>query len=284
MLFVPPSMSSMVPDAFAETRTVIIVEPGGNCILGTNSLHQEPSNVCFSPGILRIQVGDTVTWINESSEGRKVVSENPDHNFESHWITGYNDRANFEEEWSGFTDPPDFDSYVERTTSFSYTFNQNDIVLYYYGYPTEREIRISDYKFTGAILVGCPPGSEDLRNIIGGEWINLATLEGYQGNKDYDLGWFGNECQKSGIVSQLADDSVSDTASVAAIGLLVVIGIPVIIIVVVILIKRRKKTPKLVKQKPKKKIQNKGTAPFCSQCGTQYRTDAKFCGKCGNQV
>jgi len=83
-------------------------------------------------------------------------------------------------------------------------------------------------------------------------------------------------------VCQLADNSVSDAASVAAIGLLVVIGIPVIIIIViVILIKRRKNTPELVKQKPKKEIQKKGTAPFCSQCGTQYRTDAKFCGGCG---
>ena len=89
-------------------------------------------------------------------------------------------------------------------------------------------------------------------------------------------------------VCQLAPTIKDKSTSMSIEPLYIVIAVIAIggAIVGIFAVKKGSKTEKPVKQKPKEepKEEPKKMAPFCSQCGTQYRTDAKFCGKCGNQV
>ena len=101
----------MVPSVFAETYTVIILS-GSDC--------EEPTNACFTPSVLAIQVGDTVTWQNSDSVEHTVTSD----------PAGYFD--------SGFL----FDN-----DSYSHTCNQDN-----------QEYEYVDIigKFKGTIIVGDP--------------------------------------------------------------------------------------------------------------------------------
>ena len=64
--------------------------------------------------------------------------------------------------------------------------------------------------------------------------------------------------------------------------LYIVIGVVVIggVIGVIAIAKTGSKTPKPVKEEPKKKE----TSGFCENCGNSLKPTTKFCGKCGNQV
>ena len=115
-------------------------------------------------------------------------------------------------------------------------------------------------------------------------------------------------------VCRLAETSVTEDEEVMqtgyiVLGLIILLGIPIIIIgVIVILIRGRKKTPKLTKQerddyedvkeikrkikdglktpKPVKKepAEKKETSAFCENCGNTLNPKAKFCGSCGTRI
>jgi len=67
MLFVPPSMSSMVPSAFAETYNVSNAP-------GSSTPGCENTNSCFIPNVLNIQVGDSVIWTNDDTTVHTITS------------------------------------------------------------------------------------------------------------------------------------------------------------------------------------------------------------------
>ena len=85
LLFVPLSVSFMVPEADADHHEVKVVNAPGSSYVGC-----EETNSCFLPSTVTIDVGGTVTWENPDNVPHTVTSgtssNGPDGYFDSNLI------------------------------------------------------------------------------------------------------------------------------------------------------------------------------------------------------
>jgi len=304
----------VIPDVFAETYIVTIeydrflnenadhpyakLGERTGCIEYSGTYGWQSRTVCFSPAVITIRDGDTVTWINNAEQDRTVTFSGA-----TYKVGGPHYEDIKDENDSGYISPGD---------SFSRTFGLDpdcfrngavcdyDIIDYVdiVGQTRAQEYDVGD----GIIIIGCLEENNKLYHSTfhpRPEYCAQAVEEIDTEPAQQGSGGCGEGTVMVNGVCQLADNSVPDTANNAAIGLLVVIGIPVIIIIiVVILIKRRKKTTQparqeldeyeeqyIEKEKPSRKPARQiETSAFCDNCGTPLKPTAKFCGGCGTPV
>ena len=300
----------VIPSAFAETHIVTIEYDNflnenadhpwsklgeiTGCYEYSGTYGTQSRTVCFSPHVLTILDGDTVTWINNTEQDRTVTFS------DARFKMGGPDYEDIKDESdSGYISPGDSFSrtfYTDPTNMVKGVnmFDYIDIV----GQTRAQEYDVGN----GLIIIGCLSENSKFYSDFfhpRPEYCAQAVEEVDTEPAQQGSGGCGEGTVMVNGVCQLADNSVPDAANNAAIGLLVVIGIPVIIIIiVVILIKRRKKTTQPARQeldeyeeqyieeeeprrKPARQIE---TSAFCDNCGKKLKPTAKFCGGCGNQV